>query len=133
MKSTKLTILLPVLFFIILPTSASVNANKLPAIGKVFITNNFSPIYFFQRTNDPIPLIDVVVRKTPPGNGFNARSDRNGYIILRELPKGYYVVTDKFGNKGSINHRGGNARWRLMGDPNNGKPVWTLIDESNPL
>ena len=83
---------------------------------------------------DPIPLIDVVVEKTPPGvNVGRMQTDRNGYLRFKSLSSGSYVVSDKFGNKASVKHQGGPVKWRLIGSTKNGKPVWTLVDESNPL
>ena len=83
---------------------------------------------------DPIPLIDVVVKKTPPGAIVGRmQTDRNGYLRFKSLSSGTYVVSDKFGNKASVKHQGGPAKWGLIGSTTNGKPVWTLVDESNPL
>lgn len=84
-------------------------------------------------TEDPIPLIDVVVKKTPPGNGFTARTDRNGYLVFKWLAAGNYVVSGKNGATNTIRHLGGPARWKLLGTTSGGKSVWTLVDESNPL
>lgn len=83
---------------------------------------------------DPIPGVDVVVEKIPPGvNVGRMQTDRNGYLWFKSLSSGTYVVSDKFGNQASVRHRGGSVKWRLIGSRKNGKPVWTLIDESNPL
>jgi len=83
---------------------------------------------------DPIPLIDVVVEKTPPGSNVGRlQTDRNGYLRFKSLPSGTYVVSDKFGNKANVKHQGGPVKWRLISTTKNGKPVWTLVDESNPL
>jgi len=83
---------------------------------------------------DPIPLIDVVVKRTPPGNAIaRMQTDRNGYLRFKFLEAGTYEVSDKFGNKASVKHQGGPVKWRLIGSTKNGKPVWTLVDESNPL
>jgi len=83
---------------------------------------------------DPIPLIDVVVEKTPPGvNIGRMQTDRNGYMRFKSLSSGTYVVSDKFGNKASVKHRGGPVKWRLIGSTKDGKWVWTLVDESDPL
>ena len=83
---------------------------------------------------DPIPLIDVVVEKTPPGQAQGRmQTDRNGYLWVKSLSAGTYVINDVFGNEAVVKHRGGPAKWRLLGYIKNGKPVWTLVDESNPL
>jgi len=83
---------------------------------------------------DPIPLIDVVVEKTPPGHGQGRmQTDRNGYLWVKSLSAGTYVINDVFGNEALVKHRGGLAKWRLLGFIRNGKPVWTLVDESDPL
>lgn len=87
-----------------------------------------------QSSEDPIPLIDVVVEKTPPGNVVGRmRTDRNGYLRFKFLEAGTYKISDRFGNKASVRHQGGPVKWRLIGSTKNGKPVWTLVDESNPL
>lgn len=83
---------------------------------------------------DPIPLIDVVVKRTPPGNAIaRMQTDRNGYLRFKFLEAGTYEVSDKFGNKAMVKHPGGVAKWRLVGSIRDGKPIWTLVDESNPL
>ena len=80
---------------------------------------------------DPIPLIDVVVEKTPPGHPVaRMQTDRNGYLRFKLLSPGTYVVSDKFGNKASVKHKGGPVKWRLIGSTKNGKLAWTLVDES---
>ena len=82
---------------------------------------------------DPIPLIDVVVEKIPPGSNVGRfRSDGDGYLRFRTLDAGTYHVSDKAGAKAVVRHKGGPARWRLMGSMKNGKPVWALVDESDP-
>lgn len=86
------------------------------------------------RSEDPIPLIDVVVEKTPPGhNGIAAQTDPNGYIIYRSLAAGNYIISDRHGNKAMVKHSGGPAKWRLVVGIKNGRPIWTLVDESTPL
>jgi hypothetical protein len=82
---------------------------------------------------DPIPLIDVIVKKTPPGNAFVAQTNRNGRLVFKNLPAGNYVVSDRSGHKKSFVHRGGPAKWQIVVPGPNGKPVWTLMDDSNPL
>jgi len=83
---------------------------------------------------DPIPFIDIVVKKTPPGNAIGRmQTDPNGYLKFKFLQAGTYEVSDKFGNKASVKHQGGPVKWRLIGTVNNGKPVWTLVDDDNPL
>lgn len=85
-------------------------------------------------SEDPIPGVDVVVEKVPPGNAIGRfQTDRNGYVAFRSLSAGTYVVSDGYGNKASIEHKGGQARWRLVGSIKDGKPTWTLIDEGKPL
>jgi len=83
---------------------------------------------------DPIPGVDVVVEKVPPGSNIGRfRSDGNGYLRFKSLDAGTYHVTDKSGSKAVVRHKGGPAKWRLMGSMKNGKPVWTLADQSDPL
>ena len=84
--------------------------------------------------DDPIPGVDVVVEKVPPGvNVGRIQTDRNGYLRFKFLEAGTYEVSDRFGNKASVKHQGGPVKWRLIGTTKNGKPVWTLVNESNPL
>lgn len=82
---------------------------------------------------DPIPLIDVVVKKTPPGNGVTAKTDSRGRIVFKNLPPGTYVVTDSKGHKKTFIHPGGPVKWQFVDVDTNGNPVWTLMDDSNPL
>lgn len=84
-------------------------------------------------TEDPIPLIDVVVRKTPPGNGFTARTDDSGRLVFKYLARGTYVVADGKGNKKTFVHPGGPVQWRLVKADPHGAAVWTLVDDTNPL
>ena len=84
-------------------------------------------------TEDPIPLIDVVVKKTPPGNGFTARTNSNGYLVFKSLAAGTYVVNDGNKHRRTFKHLGGPAKWKLFSVNANGKAVWTLMDDSNPL
>lgn len=84
--------------------------------------------------DDPIPGVDVVVEKVPPGQGIGRfRSDGNGYLRFKSLQAGTYHVSDKAGAKAVVRHKGGPAKWRLLGSMKDGKPVWTLVDESDPL
>ena len=66
-------------------------------------------------TEDPIPLIDVVVKKTPPGNAsFPARTDNRGRIVFKFLAPGTYVVTDRKGNDKTFAHPGGRVQWQFF-------------------
>jgi hypothetical protein len=68
---------------------------------------------------DPIPLIDVVVEKVPPGNGkitYPAKTDSKGLIRFRSLPEGRYVVTDASRNKRVFVHQGGPVSWLFTGE-----------------
>jgi hypothetical protein len=83
---------------------------------------------------DPIPLIDVVVEKVPPGiRVARVKTDRNGCLVFKFLQSGRYEVNDKFGNRASLDHDGGPAQWRLLGSIKERKPVWSLVDECDPL
>ena len=84
---------------------------------------------------DPIPGVDVVVEKVPPGNAvFSTTTDRNGFINSRTpLPAANYRVRDKAGHSATIKHKGGTVRWRLTAATRNGKTIWTLSDGSDPL
>lgn len=80
---------------------------------------------------DPIPLIDVIVERTPPGAAFASRTDRMGYLTFKSLAPGTYILTDSHGKKAKIRHPGGPAHWRLVERMSKGTPVRTLIDASN--
>ncbi len=83
---------------------------------------------------DPIPGVDVVVEKIPPGVRVGrVKTDRYGCLVFKFLPSGRYEVYDKFGNRASREHDGGPARWRLIGSIKERKLVWSLVDECNPL
>jgi hypothetical protein len=83
---------------------------------------------------DPIPGVDVVVEKVPPGiRVARVKADRHGCLVFKSLPSGRYEVYDKFGNRASLEHDGGPAKWRLLGSIKDGEPVWSLVDECDPL
>lgn len=83
---------------------------------------------------DPIPGVDVIVEKVPPGNSVGSViTDRNGVIAFRHLAPGNYVVSDKAGNSASIRHEGGLARWQLVRNPGRGDARgWALLRVSAP-
>jgi len=82
---------------------------------------------------DPIPGVDVVVEKIPPGiRVARVKTDSNGCLVLKFLQSGRYQVYDKFGNRASLEHEGGPAKWRLLGSIKEGEPVWSLVDECDP-
>lgn len=82
---------------------------------------------------DPIPGVDVVVEKVPPGIAVaRIRTNRYGCLPLKSLPKGRYEVYDTFGNRASLDHDGGKVNWRLLGSLTDKRPVWTLVDECDP-
>lgn len=67
---------------------------------------------------DPIPLIDVVVERIPPGNGkvtYPAKTDAKGMIRFKSLPEGRYVVTDAARNTKVFMHPGGPVNWLFTG------------------
>ena len=79
-------------------------------------------------SNDPIPGVDVVVEKVPPGHVIGRlQSDRRGFLRFKSLEAGTYVVRDRLGNSAKIRHRGGPATWQLVGTQTNGKLTWTLL------
>ena len=82
---------------------------------------------------DPIPGVDVVVEKVPPGHISRVTTDPRGYLPFRWLSPGNYFITDRHGNKASIKHPGGPVRWRLVEAKTPRGPGWTLVDESDPL
>ena len=83
---------------------------------------------------DPIPGVDVVVEKVPPGiRVARVKTDRNGCLVFKALQSGRYEVYDRFGNRASLEHDGGPAKWRLLGSTKESKPVCSLVDECDPL
>lgn len=79
---------------------------------------------------DPIPGVDVVVEKVPPGvRVARVKTDRHGCLIFKFLESGRYDVYDGFGNRTSLEHDGGPAKWRLVGSVKDVEPVWSLLDE----
>jgi hypothetical protein len=99
----------------------------------------FLLVYFAANTlsaqalsQDPIPGVDVVVEKVPPGNGVaSLTTDKNGMIFLRNLEQGYYEVRDKKNSvRAGIRHKGGVVRWQLLKVRDARKPTWVLVDMS---
>lgn len=79
-------------------------------------------------SSDPIPGVDVVVEKVPPGTMVGRlQTDQGGYLRFRSLSAGTYRVRDLHGNTARVKHPGGSALWRLVGSFKNGKPVWNRI------
>jgi uncharacterized protein with von Willebrand factor type A (vWA) domain len=87
------------------------------------------------QAEDPIPLIDVVVEKVPPGHAVaNVTTDRRGMIAMRDLEAGYYEVRDANNTvRAGIRHRGGPVRWQLRQRRDTRRPIWSLADQSDPL
>jgi len=99
---------------------------------------------------DPIPGVDVVVEKVPPGNAVaNVTTDRRGMIALRDLEAGYYEVRTADNTvRAGIRHPGGPVRWQLrqqiapdrdptarqpLGERRPPRVIWTLADQADPL
>jgi len=84
---------------------------------------------------DPIPGVDVIVEKVPPGNAVGrVTTDKNGMIFLRNLERGYYEVRDRENSvRAGIRHPGGAVRWQLQKDSDALKPTWVLVDVNDPL
>ncbi|MFC4723837.1 hypothetical protein AB6B38_04210 [Glycocaulis abyssi] len=87
------------------------------------------------QATDPIPHIDVVVEKIPPGSEtFRGTTGPRGEIAIRDLEAGYYEVRDMNNTvRAGIRHRGGPARWQLRQQRDSRRPIWTLADQSDPL
>jgi len=81
-------------------------------------------------SHDPIPGVDVVVEKIPPGQNIGGfTTDKNGMIFLRNLEQGYYEVRDRKNSvRAGIHHRGGAVRWQLLKVRDARKPTWVLVD-----
>jgi hypothetical protein len=79
-------------------------------------------------STDPIPGVDVVVEKVPPGHVVGRlQSDQGGYLRFKSLEAGTYIIRDRFGNSAKIKHRGGPAAWQLVGTKAKARPTWMLI------
>ena len=78
---------------------------------------------------DPIPGVDVVVEKVPPGNGIaRVTTDSKGRIALKgDFERGYYEVRNHENTiRAGIEHRGGQIRWQLLSSGDSKKP-WKLV------
>lgn len=86
-------------------------------------------------SEDPIPGVDVIVEKVPPGvNIGRVTTGPRGEIAFRNLEAGYYEVRDLNNTvRAGIRHRGGPARWQLRQQRDSRRPIWTLADQSDPL
>jgi hypothetical protein len=89
---------------------------------------------FQAHSEDPIPGVDVVVEKVPPGNAFAyVTTDARGIIMFRDLEAGYYEVRNADDTqRAGIRHPGGPARWqlRLRSDPASRRQIWLLSEVS---
>lgn len=80
-------------------------------------------------SNDPIPGVDVVVERVPPGHAIGqVTTTNNGIIAFKGKHKqGYYVVSDRANtNRAAINHKGGEILWQLVKSGDRRNP-WKLI------
>jgi len=80
-------------------------------------------------SNDPIPGVDVIVEKIPPGHSIGrATTDSKGVIALKgEFERGYYEVRNRENTiRAGIEHRGGQIRWQLLSSGDSKKP-WKLV------
>lgn len=62
-------------------------------------------------TNDPIPGVDIIVRKKPGGSAIKATTDMDGNFTFAKLEPGKYVLTvNASQNKAAINTTRSNIR-----------------------
>ncbi|MDP3466911.1 MAG: hypothetical protein Q8S11_01160 [Daejeonella sp.] len=98
----------------------------------LFLCVSFATFTLSAQTHShiPIPGVDVVVEKVPPGNDVGrSTTDKNGMIFLRNLEQGYYEVRDRKNSvRAGIHHRGGAVRWQLLKVRDARKPTWVLVD-----
>lgn len=81
-------------------------------------------------SNDPIPGVDVVVEKIPPGHSIGwVTTNLNGIISFKgNYERGYYEVSNRANSiRAGITHRGGPIRWQLLKSGNRFNP-WKLIE-----
>ena len=81
-------------------------------------------------SNDPIPGVDVIVEKVPPGHSIGwVITNSNGIIALKgNFERGYYEVCNRDNTiRAGITHTGGSIRWQLVKSGNRIKP-WKVID-----
>lgn len=81
-------------------------------------------------STDPIPGVDVIVEKIPPGHSIGwTRTDSKGIIALNgQFERGYYEVVNRSNTiRAGIIHKGGAIRWQLLKSGNRLKP-WMVID-----
>ena len=63
-------------------------------------------------SNDPIPGVDVIVEKVPPGTVvYRGSTDKTGAIRIKTLQEGQYRVRDRKGRNRMFQHKGGPVRW----------------------
>ena len=81
-------------------------------------------------SEDPIPGVDVVVEKIPPGNAVGrTTTDRRGMIRFDHLDAGYYEVRSPDNTmRAGIRHAGGPAQWQLLQRIDAHVPTWSLMN-----
>jgi hypothetical protein len=102
---------------------------KVLILSAMVVVAALGPITPVSASNDPIPGVDVVVEKIPPGHSIGrTTTTANGIIALKgRHEQGYYEVSDRANtNRAGINHRGGEIRWQLVKSGNRRNP-WKLI------
>jgi len=80
-------------------------------------------------SSDPIPGVDVVVEKIPPGHSIGrVTTDSKGVIALKgDFERGYYEVRNRDNTiRAGIEHQGGQIRWQLLKSGDSKKP-WKLV------
>ncbi|MCC5997351.1 MAG: hypothetical protein JJU18_13390 [Oceanicaulis sp.] len=97
-------------------------------LAGIVVTGAASGLQAF--AEDPIPGVDVVVEKIPPGHAVGRTvTDQRGMIMFRDLEAGYYEVRNADNSqRAGVRHPGGPARWqlRLRSDPASRRQIWVL-------
>ena len=69
---------------------------KMTSVGKVALLAVFSLGLLAPgalASNEPIPGIDVVVKKKPSGTAIHVTTDKNGAFVFKNLPAGTYILS----------------------------------------
>lgn len=81
-------------------------------------------------SSDPIPGVDVVVEKIPPGHSIGQiTTNSNGIIAFKgNYDRGYYEVRNRENTiRTGIIHSGGQIRWQLLNSGDRKNP-WKVVE-----
>jgi hypothetical protein len=127
-------------FLVLLSKLLDVRSSKNPKRKGLILKKKLAPVMFFLlsivfssmtlASIDPIPGVDVVVEKIPPGHSIGqVITDSKGIIALKgNFEWGYYEVSNRQNTiRAGVLHRGGQIRWQLLKSGDSRKP-WKVIN-----